>query len=387
MRRLKTSYLVRKDGPTTIVGIEHAESEIDGILVINDTVEWRARYVSRFYDAAIAAGLIRIAESGRRRYEVSNDTKYYTVAKELPADIAALTEWARDAVSSVGAQIAHRGAKVVQADVIIAQCPTVGEIRYNGWKSVEKKSAHSFEALHDAMCRAAEVCTKAWGWVPTGLNIEFHDGSKAMGLAYNPGEGNRRISLNRRLFTSYDLDSIYRTTLHELCHHAREELHKRVRFRGFNSHDEKFCEMLGMVDEKVRGSAKMCQFFTDEQCLEVVEKSAIERGIVYSSSAGELRVGIDPTSRRLRMKWVPTGTARWRSTWELTHSGSLKTFLKLFPSTDRQLVRVVQDLEGKIPLPPAWFDRKQEFMLIPAWIDMMSKFAPTYATIKEVFSS
>lgn len=262
-------------------------------------------------------------------------------AAQLSSESRALLEWSKKAKlpKHAGATITEGSASLKPSSVEERATgrSDVPVVTYDGFRgAVAKDSAHSLDALHAMVVRALDVVEDAWEWSPTGLTVQFHRGRRAMGLAFSPGKGHRLISLAVELLARYDIDSVYRTTLHELAHHAREELHQRPRTKYADMHDAKFCEMLGLVDEDVRGKGQQkCQFFNDEIDLSVVAAVAEANGVVYSPGAGELIIG-HGSGRTLRFRWDATGTARWRSTWQsLRNVGSLCALLRQFPVADR----------------------------------------------------
>ena len=146
---------------------------------------------------------------------------------KVPAKLQPLAEWARKAVSPTVTSAVTAARQVVKARVIDGPA---GPIKIDGWEKVQRSSAHSFDALAGVIVDCVQKALGTWGWSATGLEVSFHAKQhRALGLAYNPGSGIRRISLNVNLLSRYDLESIFRTTIHELCHHAREELHPRQR--------------------------------------------------------------------------------------------------------------------------------------------------------------
>lgn len=267
----------------------------------------------------------------------------YTVSKaRLTAESRALLEWAQQvglpaAFGAAGATTEGSGALLPSA---AHTSPTgrsdVPSVTYDGFKAALRESPHSQTALHARIVSAIAKCVAAWHWAPTGLTVQVHRGRTAMGLAFNPGRGLRRISLAVELLTQYDLDSIERTVLHELAHHAREEMHPRPQTRWTNSHDAKFCEMLAQVDEELRGRGpKACQFFTDTVDVQVVAAAAEAKGIVYAPGAGRLVLGHSARAS-LRWRWEPTGSVRWKAPWQpLRHHNALVGFLRQFPVADR----------------------------------------------------
>ena len=122
------------------------------------------------------------------------------------------------------------------------------------------------------------------------------------------------------------------------------------RFVGYNSHDAVFCEMLGRVDPKVAADPRSCQFFTDEQDASVLAAQSTKKGVVHSASAGVLLVGAD-SKHKMRFKWEPTGTAKWRAQYEPLTIEGLALFLGLFPVEERASVMLANDPSDTKPRP------------------------------------
>jgi predicted SprT family Zn-dependent metalloprotease len=178
-----------------------------------------------------------------------------------------------------------------------------------------------------------------------GMVVSFHSGRRALGLAYAPGAKDRRISLNEVLLEKYNLDSIHRTVLHELCHHAREELHPHTRRHGgsrlaqLDAHDAKFCEMLGQVDPAVAGNQQQCQFFNDEEDVSAVAASAAAKGVTYTAASGSLEIAMRRKGRLLygHYIWHPNkGRAEAAVSLDAKR---FSAFLARFPALDRPQLR------------------------------------------------
>ena len=168
-----------------------------------------------------------------------------------------------------------------------APCAVIGDMRIERWTpATAKQSAHSLEKIAEIVSSAVAKCFNAWNWKPMGLTLNFHKPGRSMGLAYNPGQGDRRISLSTDLISAYDATSVLRVVLHELCHHAREELHQRdpreasSDDQGDGGHDAIFCRMLGEVDSAVRENPTSCRFFNDDADPQAVTVSRQKRGAV-----------------------------------------------------------------------------------------------------------
>jgi hypothetical protein len=219
-------------------------------------------------------------------------------------------------------------------------------MRVDRWTpALAKESAHTLQEIVDITSGAVIECFNAWGWKPLGLTLGFHASGRAMGLAWSPGMGDRRISLATRLLAAYDADSIYRTVLHELCHHAREELHPRILegraafVREIMSHDAIFCRMLGEVDPTVREKPADCRFFNDDADPQALAASEQKRGVVYTAAAGWLEIGVSP-QYRMRYRWMPlkNGPHKWTARWEPLTLESLGLLLDRFPPAERRAI-------------------------------------------------
>lgn len=224
--------------------------------------------------------------------------------------------------------------------------PSVPTVTYDGFKAVQKYTAHTLDALHAMVIRSLRICLDKLGWSATGLTVQFHSGRRALGLAFNPGAGDRRVSLARELLDRYDIGSIERTMLHELVHHAREELYPRRRTRFSDAHDDRFCEVLGKVDPTVIGSYNACKFVDDEVDLQVVAESSARSGVVYTPTAGVMLLGHGPDGR-LRWRWDPTGSSKWRSSWAKMTDHEVMVFLRSFPVADRARIPVRYESTGR----------------------------------------
>jgi hypothetical protein len=338
-----STYDVKVGSPTNYVAVEHRTRYAQpGIIATDDGVEWRAAWHLDWFRQLEIAGLLK--QDSSRRFSATTGAAVVRSAENVPVELLPLLEWANKAATPQTPNVITASRRLTEERLRIAQCPVIGQVRVEGWGKVSRRSAHTFEGLVGAIGNAVSACAKHWQWRADGLSVMIHEGDSAMGLAYRPGDGDRRVSLKADLFSLYDLDSIYRTLLHELCHHAREELYVRDRHPGFDSHDEKFCEMLGMVDPEVGNDPVGCRFFTDEQDAGVVASVSARRGVSHTASAGELRVGFGPDNRA-RMRWDSTGTLRWRSSWQRLTRDGLAAFLRQFTPSDRRVVRVIPDEE------------------------------------------
>jgi hypothetical protein len=338
-----STYVAKVGSPTSYVAVEQrARYAQPGIIASDDGVEWRAAWHLDFYRQLEVAGLLK--RDTNRRFSATEGSVVFRSAEKAPAELIPLLEWAKKSATPQTPNAVTASRRLTEEQLRIAPCAVIGQVRVEGWGRISRRSAHTFDGLVGVVSAAVTLCARQWQWRPDGLSVMVHEDDSAMGLAYKPGDGDRRISLKADLFTNYDLESIRRTVLHELCHHAREELFVRDRFPGFDSHDAKFCELLGMVDPVIRSDPRACEFFTDHQDAGVVASVSAQKGIVYAVNAGELRVGFGP-DRRGRMRWDATGARRWRSSWQKLTSDSLTVFLRQFQPSERANVRVVPDEE------------------------------------------
>lgn len=345
----KHTIAVWVNGPTTtVVFLPSGGLAQSALIVVDDTVHWSARWSPHAATTLTEFGWLL---HGRR---LAAGFALTTWAKSSP-HVRAMLSWARGLMLGSGNDTAQRGALDLRdVNARMAPCPRIGQIRYDNFQSVAKKSAHTFEALHAMMARAVGACVAAWGWEPSGLTVGFFTGRNAMGLAFAPGKGDRRIALHHDLLARYDLDSISRTVLHELCHHAREELHPRGALSGLSrnlvntiAHDAKFCEMLALVDSTVAANPRSCRYFEDDADPEVLRATQAARGVVHAASAGVVRIGLDPAIRRYRFRWDAVGNHAWRATWEVLNDRAWRAFLALFPEGERRLLRVDYDENKK----------------------------------------
>lgn len=205
----------------------------------------------------------------------------------------------------------------------------------------KKVGAYDQARIEQILERGVRVCSERWGWLGTDLIFELHSSDKTMGLAYRSGAysdtGCRRISLSRKLFLRYDAESIYRTVIHELCHHYREETFPKS--RG-DSHDKVFCDALRLVDPVVHDE-KSCQFFHEEVDQAVIEKTA--RGgkpPIWSPEAGTIVVK-HPKSGKYRWDWVPNEGFKWARFGGELGDDDLLMLLKAFAPSDWQKVKIV----------------------------------------------
>lgn len=264
--------------------------------------------------------------------------------RALDAEYRLPLDWARRTVKAPG-QTYTTEAKA------LASAQTLDGVVYTGFEAIKRRSAHSLEALHKIMLQAIADTQTAWpGWTPDNLDIRFHDTSHAFGLAFAPGEGDRKISLHVELLSKYDAKSIWRVIVHEMCHHWREERWPRQR-TGIvtnEAHDERFCEQLGMIDEQVRSDQKACRLFID----------TADPSIVASIEAKKARTVVEPTwtpdagkllfdrlkSGEMKIDWVPNPGFKWHRWSRKISDVSILELMGHFAPADWRKVRVESTL-------------------------------------------
>jgi len=216
--------------------------------------------------------------------------------------------------------------------------------RYNGitFEGYTQRAlkVHSFGTIAKLVDDGIKLGRDAWGWEPVDLRVMIHNDSRAMGLAYNPGKGVHRISLNSRLLNEYDTMSIFRTVIHELCHHYRDE---RFPINKLDAHDEIFCHELGKIDPVVVQNPKECVMFTDEVWQDsLVVKAKVEKQAAkkkadnYDHREGYLQMRV-LKSGELRMDWLPNQKGGFANKAMPVTVSNLQLLLQ---STDPSKVRV-----------------------------------------------
>jgi predicted SprT family Zn-dependent metalloprotease len=210
------------------------------------------------------------------------------------------------------------------------------------------RPAHTLEDLHRVVLKAQEAALTYWGFTCSRLEVQFFTDGNVMGLAYNPGSGKssgkRLISLNARLLQSYTIDTIWRTVIHELCHHARNE---RFAINYVDQHDSYFCDMLSKADPLAQDKSG-CTFFTEQ------EDSSLAAGI-RQRKAGPIPPVYDPElgtvylnrlkSGAFRIGWVPTekAVARWKSIIVPLTSSAIEDIVKNFSPAQWGMVTVTTE--------------------------------------------
>lgn len=179
-----------------------------------------------------------------------------------------------------------------------------------GFASVRQRSAHGEAELRRAASEAVGIGHRAWKWKPTNLTIQFHTSQRTMGFARGAGTGHRTgitvVSLSKRLIAEYDLNSIRRTLIHELCHHYREERFAITpEVRKTKGHDSVFCRELGRADKTLNKDAHTCRYFSEERI-----RRDIDRKVKWSPSSGEL-LYMKKRGRGSLLFWSPKKAGAW----------------------------------------------------------------------------
>lgn len=228
-------------------------------------------------------------------------------------------EWARRTVVEPNKMYSALAAKSGHTETIQYSSPLtrdLGSVTYTGFERYKRRSGHSLESIHIAINAAVARARAVWNWSCTGLEVKFHDHSMAMGLAYASGSGAkngvRKISLAAKLIESYDLNSIARVAVHELCHHYRDE---KFPENKSEQHDEHFCNALKIADDEVK-DYKTCKFFlnvTDATLVAAKKERVNSIEPTWSPDAGIL-VFYRLKTGMLRVSWIPKPGFKW-SRW------------------------------------------------------------------------
>ncbi len=322
------------------------------LVVTNDSVNWAYRIVpamslgrregnSTYYSATHPRTLVA---EGASVLQMDLPINRLQANQRLPI------EWAkrqakRDIDAGAPLDVTHTTPAAKLLDVTSYPSIFAGDVvTYTG--SVPN-SAHTLEALHRAVLRAQEVALNVWGFTCARLEVQFFSSGTAMGLAYNPGSGKqtgkRLISLNYKLLQAYTIDTVWRTIIHELCHHARDE-----QFRQSNdAHDSQFCEMLGRADPLAR-DRRGCTFFTE------MEDASLAAGIkqrkagsvppVYDPALGTVYLG-RLKSGKFRIGWVATekALAKWKTVLTPLNEKAMEDLFKHFTPAQWDDVRVTTE--------------------------------------------
>lgn len=156
--------------------------------------------------------------------------------------------------------------------------PLVDYVTVYHWAKVKKHSVYSLDQFADILERALVAVRQQWRWWPERLVITFYRSNRSMGLATRAvwKDDEKRVSLNAILLEKYSAQAIYRTLVHELAHHKRDEESEIVMPKAL-THDRRFCELLAMVDELV-DPEQGCAHFNDDLDVGALESSVIDRG-------------------------------------------------------------------------------------------------------------
>lgn len=188
----------------------------------------------------------------------SDITFYRSVADVPNPNLRAAAEWARrewrKGTSESGVRDAPKESGQRSLPTVFA-APFMPSITYLGLGFLERSAPGTLERLHNILDRSVAWAALVWQWVPYGLTVSFHEGTKTFAYAsfagQGPATGKRLISFRADSFKFWKDPVILRTALHELTHHYREERWPRVeaglsgdRKRAFD-HDELFCGAFG----------------------------------------------------------------------------------------------------------------------------------------------
>jgi hypothetical protein len=346
-----TKYLAWKDGQTYGVIAYDASQYARGALVCSNNGElWSAILKPYPITTAMAPELMPSYVNLVRLRSITTAEPEFRIP----------LEWARKTVIIPGRIYTTLAGKLTDTKVIEYTSPAtrhLGSVSYTGFEKIAKRSGHSLESIHRAVNSAVVRAIEVWSWQCTGLEVKFHESGRAFGLAYEPGKGARKISLNALLLQTYDLNSIARVVIHELCHHYREETWPRSYISDV--HDKRFCEELTKADPEIAGSegsrstaANRCITFADipDTALKAaVEERKAARIIepTWAPEAGILNFYI-LKSGHLRMSWEPRSGFRWTQWIRSVSDSHVLELLKHFGPSDWNRV-VVKTTIVKIP--------------------------------------
>jgi len=307
---MATQFLYWELGQTKGAIVYDPRNPYEGQLIVTDNGEqWSAERIPVPSDH-----VIRPPPGGKLyRMKLANAQPEYRLS----------VEWARATVKGFNKIHTTLAGKFVSSVVVEYTSPLtkhLGSVEYSGFELIAKRSGHTLEAIHRAVNASVARAIEVWGWQCAGLEVKFHSAGNAFGLAYAPGAGARKISLNVQLLERYDLNSVARVVIHELCHHYREERWLRNQRTG-DPHDKRFCEELAKADPEVEtaeGSrdtrANRCINFADipdtalDAAIKAKQRPVVEP--VWAPNAGVLEYWI-LKSGQLRMSWEPVPGFRW----------------------------------------------------------------------------
>ena len=281
-------------------------------------------------------------------------------------------EWAKRTVVEPGRIYTTSAGKLADTRTIEYTSPAtkhLGSVSYTGFEKVAKKSGHSLESIHRAVNSAVARAIEVWGWQCTGLEVKFHESGRAFGLAYEPGAGARKISLNALLLQTYDLNSVARVVIHELCHHYREEQWPRDRRYG-DAHDKRFCDEITKADPEIASSegsrsaeANRCITFADipDTALDAAVRAAKAARTTEPTWAPEAGVLMHYALRsgKFRLQWKPNAGFRWTQWIKSLNDSHLLELMKRFGPGDWG--RVVVHVEPRIA-------RGRDVMSLRDWV-------------------
>lgn len=205
------------------------------------------------------------------------------------------------------------------------------------WGSVEKVTPHSLDSFISAVKESMIDVWREWRWAPKRLVMKIvTPGSETFGSARRPlhEDAPRLVSLNPRLFTEYSMGSIKRTLLHELAHHKvyDEELETGV---DIESHGDRFCELLSMVDPTVVGDRERCVHFVEDE-----DHEAMLARLPRDPSKFYVEVDKLKTKKGLMIRfWSLESPRRFRS-WQIKSSRELARAMRDVFGDEAKRVRV-----------------------------------------------
>lgn len=305
-------------------GVIH-EGPIDAVVAMSDRARWSAVRTRR-PNAVIAKWSEKARLSGRS-------------ADELHVVFTALLSWAERATRDVPADTIIRGPAKHPPDVTVLKLTRDAGSGFVIYRKLPKSSAHKIGALHAEVCRRIATARRVWKWTPTDLEVTFMPDTHAMGKALIALPINlrmpQRITLSELLMARYELSSVGRTVIHELCHHYREGRFPRPRktWDTADWHDKTFCREIGRADPVVRKQPVSCAKFTD------IASPPKGREPVWEPAAGRLVIKIDSSGSR--MTWKPTRGGAWPLDERYFADLEMLHFIKHFRGDEWKKVQIV----------------------------------------------
>jgi hypothetical protein len=317
----------------------------------DDTVNWSMK-VEPSLGSGDKAGYFRVI--GHRHLipeGATNHERYDGPLRKGALSVRAqlLGDWARKQAAALirkhGFDAIGKGASTSAAATDETRSLPIGDgdaVQYIGWKTVSKVSAHDITAIHDAVVRALDRAADVWKWRGSGIKIQFNESSRAIGLAWSPGSGaktgERRICLNVKLVSEYVIESVYRVLIHELCHHAREEVRPRDQSFG-DVHDTLFRSMLIEADPKA--TRARAEFFDDVPDPALVARLAPKTSAVFDPTVGFLEA-TRLKSGQMRFIWKAASSGvTWRPVVFKVSDVEMVDLIKRFAPSDWRSVRVL----------------------------------------------